>query len=148
MKITDAFLGEHGVFYAQFSHLEQTVPNTAALGEVQAQAALLTAALETHAHLEEELLFSTLEPHLGQGGPLAVMRMEHQEIEGGLARLPGLGELAPARQLLLRVVQVARDHFAKEEQVLYPIAHQALGEAKLEELGARWAAQREVIVGS
>jgi len=75
MKITDAFLGEHGVFYAQFSHLEQTVPNTAALGEVQAQAALLTAALETHAHLEEELLFSTLEPHLGQGGPLAVMRM-------------------------------------------------------------------------
>jgi hypothetical protein len=26
MKITDALLGEHGVFYAQFSHLEKVVP--------------------------------------------------------------------------------------------------------------------------
>lgn len=147
MKITDALLGEHGVFYAQFSHLEQVVPQLADLALVQAQGALLTAALETHAHLEEDLLFSTLEPHLGQGGPLAVMRTEHQQIEEGLARLPGLGELAPARQLLLQVVQVARGHFAKEEQVLYPMAHQALGEAVLAELGARWAERRQVVVG-
>ena len=146
MKITDAFLGEHGVFYAQFSHLEQVIPQLADLALVQAHGALLTAALETHAHLEEELLFSALEPHLGQGGPLAVMRMEHQQIEEGLARLPGLGELASAQQLLLRVVQVARGHFAKEEQVLYPMARQALGEAKLVELGAHWAELRQVVV--
>lgn len=146
MKITDALLGEHGVFYAQFSHLEQVVPELGDLALVQAQAALLTAALETHAHLEDELLFAALEPQLGQGGPLAVMRMEHRQIEEGLARLLGLGELAPARQLLLQVVQVARDHFAKEEQVLYPMAQQALGEARLAELGARWAAQRQVVV--
>lgn len=146
MKITDALLGEHGVFYAQFSHLEQVVPQLADLAVVQAQGALLTAALETHAHLEDELLFSALEPHLGQGGPLAMMRMEHQQIEEGLARLPGLGELVPARQLLLQVVQVARGHFAKEEQVLYPMAQQALGDAKLVELGTLWAAQREVVV--
>ena len=146
MKITDAFLGEHGVFYAQFSHLEQVVPQLADLALVQAQGALLTAALETHAHLEDELLFAALEPHLGQGGPLAVMRMEHQQIEEGLAQLPGLGDAASARQLLLQVVQVARGHFAKEEQVLYPMAQQALGGAKLEELGVRWAAEREVVV--
>lgn len=146
MKITDALLGEHGVFYAQFSHLEQVVPQLADLALVKAQAALLTAALETHAHLEEELLFSALEPHLGQGGPLAVMRMEHQQIEEGLARLPGLTEAALARQLLLQVVEVARGHFAKEEQVLYPMAQQALGETALEELGARWAEQRQVVV--
>jgi hemerythrin-like domain-containing protein len=147
MKITDALLGEHGVFYAQFSHLEQVVPQLADLALVKAQAALLTAALETHAHLEEELLFSALEPHLGQGGPLAVMRMEHQQIEEGLARLPGLTELVSARQLLLQVVEVARGHFAKEEQVLYPMAHQALDETTLAELGDRWAVQREVITG-
>jgi iron-sulfur cluster repair protein YtfE (RIC family) len=146
MKITDAFLGEHGVFYAQFSHLEQVVPQQRDLALIQAQGALLTAALETHAHLEDELLFSALEPHFGQGGPLAVMRLEHEQIEGGLARLPGLGDLGQARELLLQVVRVARDHFAKEEQVLYPMAHQALGEAKLAELGALWAAQREVVM--
>ncbi len=146
MKITDALLGEHGVFYAQFSHLEQVIPQLADLALVQAQGALLTAALETHAHLEEELLFSALDPHLGQGGPLAVMRMEHQQIEEGLARLPGLGERALAQQLLLQVVQVARGHFAKEEQVLYPMAQQVLGEAKLVELGASWAERRQVVV--
>lgn len=146
MKITDALLGEHGVFYAQFSHLEQVIPQRADLALVQAQGALLTAALETHAHLEEELLFSALDPHLGQGGPLAVMRMEHQQIEEGLARLPGLGERALAQQLLLQVVQVARGHFAKEEQVLYPMAQQVLGEAKLVELGASWAERRQVVV--
>ena len=146
MKITDALLGEHGVFYAQFSHLEQVVPQLADLALVQAHGAMLTAALETHAHLEEELLFSALGPHLGQGGPLAVMRMEHEQIEEGLARLPGLGDVAPARQLLLQVVQVARGHFAKEERVLYPMAQQALGDATLAALGARWAAQREVVV--
>lgn len=146
MKITDALLGEHGVFYAQFSHLEKVVPELADLALVQAQAALLAAALETHAHLEDELLFSNLEPHLGQGGPLAVMRIEHQQIEEGLAHLPGLADAASARQLLLQVVQVARGHFAKEEQVLYPMAHQALGEVVLRELGALWAAQREVVV--
>jgi hemerythrin-like domain-containing protein len=74
------------------------------------------------------------------------MRMEHQQIEEGLARLPGMGEVVPARQLLLQVVQVARGHFAKEEQVLYPMAYQALGETVLGELGALWATQREVVV--
>jgi hemerythrin-like domain-containing protein len=146
MKITDALLGEHGVFYVQFRHLEEVLPQQRDLALVQAQGALLAAALETHAHLEGELLFSTLEPHLGQGGPLAVMRLEHQQIEGGLARLPEVGDLGQARQLLLQVVETARGHFAKEEQIIYPMAHQALGEAKLEELGGLWAAQREVVV--
>ena len=47
---------------------------------------------------------------------------------------------------LVQVVQVARGHFAKEEQVLYPMAQQALGDAKLAELGARWAERRQVVV--
>ena len=146
MKITDAFLGEHGVFYAQFRHLEEVVPQLGDLAQIKAQAALLTAALESHAHLEDELLFAPLEPHLGQGGPLAVMRMEHQQIEEGLGRMPGLTDAAAAGQLLLQIVAVARGHFAKEEQVLYPMAHQALGEDRLRELGARWAVQREVVI--
>jgi len=38
MKMTDALLGEHGVFYAQFNHLEEVVPKTEDLSEVLAQA--------------------------------------------------------------------------------------------------------------
>ena len=145
MKITQGLLGEHAVFYAQFNHLEASVPTVETLAQVQTQSALLTAALESHANLEEELLFVSLEPHLGtQSGPLAVMRAEHDEIKGDLSRLPQLQNLDEAQDLLLHVVAVAREHFAKEEQILYPMAEQVLGEETLIQLGSEWARQREV----
>ncbi len=147
MKITEALLGEHGVFYAQFDHLEQVVPAASTLELVQSQAALLTAALATHAGLENELLFSALDPHLGQMGPLAVMRMEHDEIENTLGQVQEARDLTQAQRLVLHAVRVARDHFAKEEQVLFPMAHQVLDEEKLAQLGAQWAQQRSVITG-
>jgi hemerythrin-like domain-containing protein len=145
MQITQGLLGEHAVFYAQFSYLEKAVPTSQNLGEVQIQTALLDAGLESHANLEEELLFVHLEPHLGtQGGPLAVMRAEHDEIKNGLSRLPQLQNLDEAQNLLLHVIAVAREHFAKEEQILYPMAEQTLGEEKLMQLGSEWARQRKV----
>jgi len=146
MKIIDALLGEHGVFYAQFDHLEETVPASVSLAKVQSQAAVLTAALATHAGLENELLFSTLDPHLGQMGPLAVMRMEHDEIENTLGQVQEAQDLAQAQRLVLHAVRVARDHFAKEEQVLFPMAHQVLDENTLTQLGARWAERRHVMI--
>lgn len=144
MKITEALLGEHGVFYAQFDHLEQSVPAAETWALVQSQGALLSAALYSHAHLEDELLFDTLEPHLGQMGPLAVMRMEHDEIERTLAELPEIQDLAEAQRRLLHVVRVARDHFVKEERVLYPMAEQVLETDILTRLGRLWAQQRQV----
>ncbi|MDR7434508.1 MAG: hemerythrin domain-containing protein [Armatimonadota bacterium] len=146
MKITDALLGEHGVFYAQFTHLEQVLPHTETVGEVHAQAALLAAALATHARLEEDVLFPSLDPHLGPMGPLAVMRAEHNEIEGTLSRIPNVDDLVEARGLLVHALQVARQHFAKEEQVLFPMAGQILGEETLTQLGAQWAERRSVSV--
>lgn len=146
MKIIEALLGEHGVFYAQFDHLEQTVPAAPTLELVQSQAALLTAALATHAGLENELLFSALDPHLGQMGPLAVMRMEHDEIENTLDHVQAAQDLARAQRLALHAVRVARDHFAKEEQVLFPMAHQVLDESTLTQLGDQWAERRHVTI--
>ena len=146
MKITDALLGEHAVFYAQLDHLEQVIPTANALAQVKSQGAMLAAALVSHAQLEEELLFTTLEPHIGPMGPLTVMRMEHDEIEGTLARLPKIQELAEAQSLALHVIQVAREHFAKEEQILYPIAEQVLDTDTLTQLGRQWAERRRVII--
>jgi hemerythrin-like domain-containing protein len=147
MKITDAFLGEHAVFYAQFNHMEQTIPNSESIEFVKTQCAVLAAALKGHAQLEEDLLFKSLEDHIGNGGPLKVMRAEHEEIESALERMPTLQSLDQARPLLLRVIQVARNHFAKEEQVLYLIAHKTLSSEALIELGNQWAQQRTVRLG-
>jgi iron-sulfur cluster repair protein YtfE (RIC family) len=146
MKITDAFLGEHGAFYAQFDYLEKAVPVAETLAQIQSLAALVTAALATHARLEDELLFSALDPHMGQMGPLTVMRMEHDEIENSLAQVQEVQGLAEAQRLVLNVIQVARGHFAKEEQILFPAADQMLGVESLAQLGKQWAAQRRVVI--
>jgi hemerythrin-like domain-containing protein len=145
MKITDALLGEHGVFYAQFDYMEKNISQATDLVLVKSQGAMLTAALATHAHMEDELLFVALEAHIDpQFGPLAVMRMEHHEIEGSLIRLQEVQDLPEAKHLLLHAVQTARAHFAKEEQVLFPMAQQMLETNKLNQLGAKWAELRKV----
>lgn len=147
MKVPDALLGEHGVFYAQFDYLEQNIPHAHDVTLVKSQGAMLTAALATHAHMEDELLFVALEAHLDpQFGPLAVMRAEHNEIEGSLMRLQEVQDLAEAKNLLLHAVRTARAHFAKEEQVLFVMAQQMLDVHTLEQLGRKWAAARKVAI--
>ena len=146
MKITDALLGEHAVFYAQFDYLEQTIPAANSLAQVKSLGAMLTVALASHAQMEEELLFTTLEPYIGSQGPLTVMRMEHDKIEKSLERLPTIQEVDQVKELLLKVVTVAREHFPKEEQVLYPMANKTLSAETLIDLGAQWAARRAIFL--
>lgn len=146
MKLTDALRGEHGVFYAQFGHLEENVPKSQDVAEVRGQAALLAACLITHATLEDEVLFAALEPAIGKMGPLAVMRMEHEQIDGALASAREATDLGQAKELVLKALSVAREHFTKEERVLFSMAEQALGEEQLSELCARWAERRGVFV--
>ena len=141
IRITDALLGEHGVIYPLLDHLAGTPFTSGA--EARAQAAFLAAGLGSHARIEDELLFAQLEAHLGaEAGPLAVMRREHEEIENVLAHLEKADAPGEARQLATHLVQLARQHFAKEEQVLFPMAEQLLGEQVLRDLGEQWAAQR------
>ncbi len=45
MKITDALLGEHAVFYAQFEYLERSVPSADTISQVKSLGALLAASL-------------------------------------------------------------------------------------------------------
>jgi iron-sulfur cluster repair protein YtfE (RIC family) len=148
VKITDVLLGEHGVFCAQFEHLENAIPECQSLGLVQAQGAMLTAALETHACMEDHLLFANLEPYPSLAShPLPVMRQEHEWIKGMLARVQEVRELDEAKDSLLGAVRVARQHFSKEEQILFPAAEQVLEAERLEELGEMWAQKRQVGMG-
>lgn len=139
--ITDALLGEHGVIYALLDHL--TSQPFASAEEARLQAVELAAGLATHAQIEDELLFVAMEGPLGpNGGPLAVMREEHDEVEASLARLAEIDDAQQATELAAHLSKVAHEHFAKEEQVLFPMAEQLLGEETLRDLGAQWAARR------
>ena len=147
MKITDALLGEHGAFYAQFDRLEETLPHTTSVGEIREQAALLAAALVSHAQLEDTLLFERMRAAGGDEGLLSAMEAEHTAIAGMLTRAQGSREVSVAREELLEAVALARDHFAKEEQIAFPLAENILGAVGLTALGARWSARREVFLG-
>lgn len=144
MNILQALLGEHGAFYAQFTHLEQHLAEIQDLDTIHELGKMLAAALATHAGLENELLFTRIESQMGPIGPLMVMRMEHDQIESLLEELPRLDQVAAARQTLTQAIAIARQHFAKEEQVLFPMAAQNLPTADLEQLGAAWGERRKV----
>jgi hemerythrin-like domain-containing protein len=135
MWITTIFLREHEELAAQVDELVAG----ARLGETGPEP--LATNLTHHAQLEDELLFANLEPHLGESGPLAVMRAEHLAIEALLADLRCAPGPEAARQATADLVHLAREHFAKEEQVLFPMAEQLLGASLLTELGARHAAR-------
>lgn len=146
MLITDALLGEHSIFYLLFQNIEQALPTLDSITLIQNRVAGLTFALDAHAGQEEELLFSALEPHLGtQSGPLAVMRMEHEQIRDLLGRIQSASDLAQGRTLVSQMIEVSRAHFSKEEQVLFRMARQVLNEDALLALGAKWAQQRGLL---
>ena len=146
IAITDALRGEHGVLYRLLDHLERETP-AATLERAREQGACLAAALEAHAQLEDELLFGALAGVLDEtSGPLVVMRQEHEAIERDLVALRTAGDVAAARQLAARLVGTARDHFAKEEQILFPLAERLLGAGQLVALGERWAERSSVAI--
>ncbi len=142
MKMTEALLRDHAMFYRQFDGLEQALQAASAPGAIEAQVQVLDGALETHARLEDELLFAALEPQLGGMGPLGVMRMEHDEIDRTLAELRDQAGGAETAAGVRHLLETVRLHFAKEEQVLFPMAEQLLGDDRLEELGSEFVRRR------
>ena len=146
MKITDALLGEHAVLYDLFGHLRNTAATETDAAEIRTTVAVVDRLLLSHARTEEELLFPRLDSHLGQLGPLAVMRSEHRGIEELLEAARGETDIASLKSLVGRLLELVHNHFRKEEMVLFGMAQQFLGDEVLSELGEEWAAARGVTV--
>ena len=88
--------------------------------------------MERHFRMEEEGFFKDLDRAmgLGGGGPVAVMRDEHQQIRGLLRRMADA--LTGANQEAYlgaadTLVYLMEQHNMKEEHMLYPMAQNALG---------------------
>jgi hemerythrin-like domain-containing protein len=143
MNIIDVLLGEHGAMYPQFDFLEQTLGEVGTISEIKAQAELLAAAVQSHSTIEDDLLFAALEGPLGVGSPALVgMRMMHEDIDRGFEELRRAEDVAVARDGLLGVIGLARQHFLGEEESLFPTAHRVLNRDALDRLGAMWAERR------
>jgi hemerythrin-like domain-containing protein len=143
MKITEALLAEHVVFHNIFDHIERAVPRLKTLAEVKSLAVLLEATLSAHSRTEDILLIEPLDHCLEQMGQAESFHEEHREIDASLAKIKSLRRLATAKQLLLSAVAYSRNHFDKEERILFPLAEKVLKAKTLTTLASDWMKERE-----
>lgn len=143
MKITDALLAEHAVFYAIFDRLEALIDETDSVAALQSAMELLEPVLVSHAKVEDELLFPRLESRQS-GGPLGAMRGEHQQIEELFAGIRSISDLDLLRGRVQEMIDVAREHFQKEDEIVLPVAVEMVDEETLGRLGQQWARMRDV----
>lgn len=144
MNIIDALLGEHAVLYSLFDQLEENAETATALEGLLRAAEPVVSALLAHARLEEELVFPALRQQLGPDGLIAIMSDEHQEIDSLLQAALRTDNLDDASADLIHALNLAREHFEKEEQVLFLDARDALAPTLCEDLGTQWAKLRGV----
>lgn len=86
--------------------------------------------LEKHFRMEEQVLFRYMERTMGtEGGPLPVMKMEHQQMRDLVETMTETmqaqdrdGYLGASETMLILMQQ----HNMKEEQILYPMAERML----------------------
>ena len=146
MDIIDGLLGEHGVFYALFDWYEKSAARAETLADIQQIARPLAEALVSHAKLEDELLFPLLESDNFLRMPLLVMEREHKGIEQALQGVETCMRKSEALNQVLASIEAARQHFAKEERILFPRARQVLDEKQLAKLTRQWAEARGVAI--
>lgn len=120
--------------------------------------------LALHAKKEDDALFPALEAIFGDdGSPTSAMReehksihaegallrktlhelndVEHPQIEAGGAKLRSMAADGGSADSLLataqEIIHLLDMHFEKEEQILFPMAQNVLGEEKMEEVGRK-----------
>ncbi len=130
-NISQYLSNDHGTCDELYSSLENIVTK-GDWEKTHKKAQVFFDAMEQHFALEEEILFPTLEDYTGMTmGPTAVMRMEHKqmrvlmkEMQEALAEKNKDTVLGSGETLLILIQQ----HNMKEENILYPMADDALSE--------------------
>jgi hemerythrin-like domain-containing protein len=144
MKITEILMAEHAVFHNLFDHLEKTAPRLKTLAELKAVAAALETLVRAHSNTEDELFVAPLEHCLEQIGQSETFHEEHEEIDKMLLEVQKAKQAGVARKRLAQAVMACREHFDKEERIVFPLAERKLKNDTLQALGAAWMKRREM----
>lgn len=145
MKITNILLAEHVVFHNLFDHLDKTVPRLKTLAEIKLLAATLDSLMRPHAKTEDDLLVVPLSHSLEQIGQNDTFHEEHDEIDQKLGEIQKARQLKQARLLFLQTIQRCREHFDKEERIVFPMAERLMKAKTLTDLGGDWMRRREAL---
>ncbi|MCI4369566.1 MAG: hemerythrin domain-containing protein [Thermoplasmata archaeon] len=139
-------MDEHQLFLARVEAMRETwrrgTKNSGPESELPRQVAEFARFLvrdvdELHGAKEEQALFPVLERHMPEGGPVSVMRSEHEMLRGfqrTLERSSGALEsdaeneraVAATGRVLGEVDSLLSQHIVKEDFVLFPTAKELL----------------------
>ena len=143
MKITQVLMAEHAVFHNLFDHIEAAVPRLGTLGEVKMLAELVDKVMAPHSKTEDDLFIEPLEHCFEQIGQNETFHAEHRRIEEKLALVQKARTTEDAKTILLAAIAASREHFDKEERIVFPMAERVLKAKTLSELGAEWLRKRQ-----
>ena len=147
MDVTDVLAGEHGVFHLLVEQLTDAIDRCTTLTELRVATEPLALSLLGHARIEEEALFQPYEHATGSLGPLRCLRHEHEQMDRWIRGLFRIGEVEEMRKQTRALLDLARRHLAREEEVMFTAAREALTAGVLQECGAAWAVFRGVTIG-
>lgn len=134
MRIIDRFSAEHVAFVGQLDELQTRLARGAPVDDLVRAIRVLAGPLLMHATNEEVLLFPDLIARMGGEGPVQVLQQEHVTIHGQVDRLRGTPSRADFVAVFDAFQQLLRDHIAKEEEVVFPMSAEILGDTRLTEM--------------
>jgi len=144
MDVTDALLGEHGVFHLLVEQLDDALGRCESLTELRVAAEPLAISLIGHHRVEEETLLVPYERATGSLGPLKCLRHEHEQMNQLVRIVLRATDSARMREGIQVLLDLVRRHLAREEQLLFGLARQALPDGERVDSGAHWARFRGV----
>jgi hemerythrin-like domain-containing protein len=146
MDVTQALLGEHGIVHLLVEQLDEALPRYETSAELRAAAEPLAITLLGHARIEDETLFQPYEKHTGSLGPLKCLRHEHELMDQQIRALFRIKDAEKMREQIRALLDVTRRHLAREEEVMFKAAREAIAAGELEHLGHHWAEFRGVLL--
>lgn len=133
--ITKVLSIEHAVFCKVFDEFESSLANCRTLKEVNLLASTVEGLLRGHGETETNLAYSALDHGLASKGEVDRLYQDHHEIDDHLKRVHTATDLKEAKRLLKKALGATREHFRREEQVVFPILEETLQPETLAALG-------------
>jgi hemerythrin-like domain-containing protein len=145
VTIIETLVMEHVVFRTVFDEIERVLPGLNSTQEVTVLSTVVEGVLGRHAEMETNLAYAALDHVLAEKGTLDCLHQDHQEIDHNFKRVHGARSLAEAQRLLKKALAASREHFQREERVVFPLLERVLPGETLIDLGETWLQEYLVV---
>ena len=124
------------MFCELFDVIDHLLPDVQTVAEVRLLSRLVEGVLSRHADVEQNLAYAALDHALAEKGELNQLYQDHEEIDARLQHATLATEFVEAVRFLRAGLKASREHFRREEEMVFPLFEKLFDPAALEALGA------------